>query len=153
MTRSIKAALLCFFFSLCGAAMIVTHHIRLQTPPPAPHQLYAVVEQHLAAFRAADYSSAYRQTASGVQQKFTAPQYAAMIRRDYGDIATARWIEFGFVKVNGPTASLQVFIRQRSGGVRTFLYSLIAEGDSWKIDSVQPMPSLVPGRRLAGLSI
>jgi hypothetical protein len=96
----------------------------------------------VAAFRAADYSSAYRQAASGVQRKFSAPQYEAMIRRDYADIIGAERIEFGFVKVNGSAAVVQVFFPQRTGAVRSFLYSLIAEGDSWKINGVQPtLPS------------
>ena len=111
MTRTIKASLLFFFFSLCVSAIVVTHRVRLQMPPPAPHQLFAVVEQQLAAFRVADYSSAYRQAASGVQQKFTAPQYEAMIRREYGDMTSAQRIEFGFVKVNGSAAVVQVFFR------------------------------------------
>ena len=98
MTRTIKAALLFFFFSLCVSAIIVTHQMRLQVPPPAPHQLFAIVQQQLAAFRVADYSSAYRHTASGVRQKFTVPQYEAMIRRDYGDLSGAQRIEFGFSK-------------------------------------------------------
>ena|SRR5687768_10543321 len=93
MTRMIKASLLFFFFSLCASAVLVTYQMRLYVPPPAPHQLFAVVEKQLAAFRAADYSSAYRQAASGVQQKFTAPQYEAMIRRDYGDISGAQRID------------------------------------------------------------
>ena len=150
MTRVIKASLLFFFFSLCASAVIVTYQMRLHIPPPAPHELFAVVEKQLAAFRAADYSSAYRQAASGVQQKFTAPQYEAMIRRDYGDISGAQRIEFGFAKVSGPTAVVQVFVREANGSVRAFLYSLIAEGDSWKINGVQPQRS---GFRRAGLHI
>ena len=150
MTRVIKASLLFFFFSLCASAVIVTYQMRLHTPPPAPHELFAVVEKQLAAFRVADYSSAYRQTASGVQQKFTAPQYEAMIRRDYGDISGAQRIEFGFAKVSGSTAVVQVFVREANGSVRAFLYSLIAEGDSWKINGVQPQRS---GFRRAGLHI
>jgi hypothetical protein len=148
MTRTIKAALLFFFFSLCVSAVVVTHRVRLQAP--APHQLFAVVEQQLAAFRAADYPSAYRQAASGVQQKFTAPQYEAMIRRDYADMSSAQRIEFGFVKVNGSAALVQVFFRGANGIVRSFLYSLTAEGDSWKINDVQPMRS---SSRPAGLHI
>ena len=150
MTRTIKASLLFFSFSLCASAIVVTHQMRLQVPPPAPHQLFAVVEQQLAAFRAADYSSAYRQAASGVQQKFTAPQYEAMIRREYADTFSAQHIEFGFVKVTGSTAVVQVFLCDANGLVRPFLYSLIAESDSWKINGVQPMRS---GPRPAGLHI
>jgi hypothetical protein len=150
MTRTIKAALLFFFFALCASAIVVTHQVRLQVPPPAPHQLFAAVEQHVAAFRAADYSSAYRQASSGVQQKFSVPQYEAMIRRDYGDIIGAQCIEFGLVKVNGSAAIVQVFFPQQTGAVRSFLYSLIAEGDSWKINGVQPTSS---ASRPAGLHI
>jgi hypothetical protein len=152
MTRTIKASLLFFFFSLCASAIVVTHQMRLQIPPPTPHQLFAVVEQQLAAFRVADYSSAYRQAASGVQQKFTAPQYEAMIRREYGEMTSTQRIEFGFVKVNGPAAIVQVFFREPGGSVRAFLYSLIAEGDSWKINGIQPQSSS-RGRHLSGLHI
>ena len=153
MTRTIKASLLFFFLSLCGAAILVTDHVRRQVPPPAPHELFAVVEQQLAAFRAADYSSAYRQAASGLQQKFTVPQFEAMIRRAYGDMTNTQRIEFGFVKVIGSAAVVQVFIVSESGSVRSFVYSLIAEGDAWKISGVQQMQSAPPGHRSAGLHI
>jgi hypothetical protein len=139
MTRTIKGSLLFSIFALCAAAMILTQRARENAPAPAPHQLFAVVEQHLTAFRAADYSSVYRQASSGVQQKFTPPQYEALIRRDYAEVARAQRIEFGFVKVSGSSAVVQVFFRDPNGSVHAFLYSLIAEGDAWKINGVQPM--------------
>ena len=144
MTRTIKASLLFFFLSLCGAAIFVTDHVRSQVPPPAPHELFSVVEKQLAAFRAADYSSAYRHAASEVQQKFTVPQFEAMIRRDYGDMTNAQRIEFGFVKINGSAAVVQVFFCAGDGSARSFLYSLIAEGDSWKINGVQSCKMRLP---------
>lgn len=150
MTRTIKASLLFFFFSLCASAIVVTHHVRLRVRPAAPHELFSVVEQQLVAFRAADYSSAYRQAASEVQQKFTMPQFEAMVRRDYREMTSAQRIEFGFVKVNGSAAVVQVFFRGAGGSPRSFLYSLIAEGDSWKISDVQPMRN---GPRPAGLHV
>jgi hypothetical protein len=115
--------------------------VRLQVPPPAPRELFAVVEKQLAALRVADYSSAYQHAASAVQQRFTAPQFEAMIRRDYGDLTGPQRIEFGFVKVNGAAAVVQVFFCGANGSIRSFLYSLIAEGDSWKINGIQPMQS------------
>jgi hypothetical protein len=139
MTRTIKASLLFSIFALCAAAIVATQRARLHVPPPAPHQLFAVVEQHLSAFRAADYSSVYRQASSGVQQKFTPPQYEALIRRDYAEVARSQRIEFGFVKVSGPSAVVQVFFRDPNGSIHAFLYSLIAEGEAWKINGVQPM--------------
>lgn len=153
MPRTIKASLLFFFLSLCGAAILVTDHVRRQASPPAPHELFAVVEKQLAAFRLADYSNAYRHAASGVQQKFTMPQFEAMIRRDFGDMTNTQRIEFGFVKVNGSSAVVQVFFVNEAGWARSFLYSLIAEGDSWKINGVQPMRTAPPGQRSAGLHI
>jgi hypothetical protein len=153
MTRTIKASLLFFFLSLCGAAIFVTDHVRRQALPPAPHELFVVVAQQLAAFRAADYSSAYLHAATGVQQKFTVPQFEAMVRRDYGDMTNPQRIEFGFVKVIGSAAVVQVFLVGESGSVRSILYSLVAEGDSWRINGVQQMRSAPPGHRLTALHI
>jgi len=153
MTRTIKASLLFFFLSLCASAIFVTQHVRSQVPSPAPHVLFSVVEKQLTAFRAADYSSAYRHAAREVQEKFTMPQFEAMIRRDYGDMTNAQRIEFGLVKINGSAAVVQVFFCSANGSVRSFLYSLIAEGDSWKINGVQLMPGAPAGSRSAGLHI
>jgi hypothetical protein len=151
MTRTAKALLLLFFFSLCAAA-IMTHRIRFEAPPPGAHQLFAIVEQHFTALRVADYSSAYRCAASGVQQTFTRAQYEAMIRRDYADIARGQRIEFGFVRVSGSSAVVQVFFRGAGGSVRVFLYSLIAEGAAWKINGLQPVRSAPRGHE-TGLHI
>ena len=153
MTRTIKASLLFFFLALCASAVVVTHHVRSAVPPPAPRELFAVVEKQLAALRAADYSSAYQHAASGVQQKFTVPQFEAMIRREYSDLANAQRIEFGFVKVSGAAAVVQVFFGGRNESVRSFVFSLIAEGDSWKINGIQPMQGGRPRHRAAGLRI
>jgi Domain of unknown function (DUF4864) len=153
MTRTIKASLLCFFLSLCGAAIFATTHVRRQVPLPTSHELFAVVDNQLAAFRAADYSSAYRHAASGVQQKFTLPQFEAMIRRDYGEVANAKRLEFGFVKVNGAAAMVHVFVIGENGSTRSFLYSLSAEAGKWKINGVQPMQSAAPGHHPTGLHI
>ena len=150
MTRPIKASLLFFFLSLCASAILVTHQLRSQVPLPAPHELFAVVEKQLAALRAADYSIAYQHAASSVQQKFTVPQFEAMIRREYGDMTGPQRIEFGFVKVTGSAAVVQVFFCGANGSIRSFLYSLITEGDSWKINGIQPMQS--EGRPV-GLSV
>jgi hypothetical protein len=152
MPRTIKASLLFFFLSLCGVAIFVNDHVRRQLPAPAPNELFAVVEKQLAAFRTADYSSAYRHAASGVQQKFTMPQFEAMVRRDYSDMTNAQRVEFGLAKVNGRSAVVQVFFIGESGSMRMFFYSMIAEGDSWKFSGVQPMRS-APRHSAAGLQI
>jgi hypothetical protein len=152
MTPLAKSSLLTFFFSLCGAAFIVSHQMRELAPPPAPHALFTVVNDQLSAVRAADYSSAYRHAASGMQQKFTLPQFERMVRRYYPLMAEARRVEFGSVEVRGGSATLQVFFFAGDGAMRAFLYSLTAEGDSWKISGVQELDRWQPRRPVGSLA-
>ena len=153
MTRTIKVSLLFFCLSLWAVAIFVTDHVHRQIPPPAPHDLFAVVENQLAALRVADYSSAYRHAASEVQQKFTMSQFEAMIRRDFGEMANAQRVEFGFAEISGSGGVVQVFFVAENGSTRSFLYRLTAEGDSWRISGVQPMRSAPLGHRPPGLHI
>src|SRR3954470_8872636 len=130
MSRLTKASLLLFFFSLCAAAFLIAHRVEQRRPPPAPHDLFAVVNDQLAAVRAADFPGAYRYAATGVQQKFTLPQFEKMLRRNYGGLARAQRVEFGSVEVHGNNAIVQVFFFATNGAVRSFVYNLIAEGKS-----------------------
>lgn len=150
MTRLTKASLLFFFLALCASAAVVTHHLRAQRPAPAPHDLYSIVNSQLAAFRAKDFRGAYRYAASGTQQKFTLSQFQTMIRRDYSQITHARRVEFGFVDVRGRTAVVQVLFFADDGPARTVVYSLISEGNAWKIDGAVETRVLRPHQRFAG---
>lgn len=150
MNRVTKSALLMFFFSLCASAALLTHRWRERTPPPAPHELYSVVNQQIAAFRSHDFPGAYQYAASGVQQKFTVAQFETMIQRDYPQLARTYRIEFGNVEVRGASALVQVHFFGRDQSVRTFLYSLIAENGTWKIDGAEELHR-GPSRRLPGL--
>lgn len=150
MSRVAKASLLLFFFSLCAASLFVAHQAGKHAPPPAPHELFAAVNDQLAALRAADYSNAYRRAAAGVQQKFTLPQFESMVRRNYGAITRAHRVEFGSVKANGSSAAVQVYFFGPRGGVRCFIYSLTAEGDGWKIEGVEEVRAYESGVPLVG---
>lgn len=150
MPRIAKASLLLFFFSLCAAAFLITHRLELHSPAPVPHELFAAVNDQLAAFRAADYPSAYRRAATGVQQKFTLTEFETMVRRNYAAMTRADRVEFGSVKTQGNSAVVQVFFFGGHGGVRCFLYSLIAEGDGWKIEGVEEVEPSGPGVPLLG---
>ena len=134
-----KASLLLFFLSLCGAATLFTHRLREQRPPPAPRELFAVVNEQLIALRAADFSSAYSYAATGVQQKFTVPQFESMIRRHYDELTHAQRIEFGSVNVRGSSALVQVFIFDEYGTVRAFVFNLTSEGKTWKIGGAEEL--------------
>ena len=151
MTRLMKAGLLLFFFSLCGAAFIVTHRVR--APAPAPQTLFAVMNEQLAAFRAADYPGAYRYAATGVQQKFTLPQFEKMVRRNYAELTSAQRVEFGTVEVEGSNAFVQVFFFAGDGTVRLFLYNLIAEEDGWKIAGVEELSGYRKASRASGTRV
>jgi hypothetical protein len=150
MNRLVKTSLLLFFFALCGAALVATHFARERTPPPAAEELYSVVNRQLSAFRAADFDSAYRHAAAGVQQKFSRAQFELMIRRDFSSMTQAGHVEFGAVHIAGAVALVQVFLTTPDGAVRGFLYSFTAEADGWKIDGVQSL-GVQPVGRLRGL--
>jgi Domain of unknown function (DUF4864) len=140
MTRIAKSFLLLFFFSLWAAALIVTHQFARQTP--APRELYSVVGNQLSAFRAADFSRAYRNASSRVQQKFSLSQFESMIRRNFGGLTETPRVEFGFVQAQGESAILQVFFFTDDGATRAFLYTFVVEDGVWKIEGIEPMPIL-----------
>ena len=152
MNRLVKTSLLLFFFALCGAAIFATFRAQERTPPPVPRELYSIVNRQLAAFRTADFDSAYRHAAAGVQQKFSRAQFELMIRRDFSSMTDAEHVEFGAVSVAGGSALAQVFLRAPDGAVRGFLYSFSAELDGWKIDGVQALEPQ-PVRHLPGLRL
>lgn len=150
MTPLAKGSLLTLFLSLCGAAVVITHHARTNPPTPAPHALFAVVNDQLTAMRADDYASAYRHAANGMQQKFTLPQFEQMLRQNYAHLAEAHRVEFGSVQVSGSTAMVQVFFFTRHGSARAFVYSLTAEGQAWKISGVEEIGQSPRSRVPAG---
>ncbi|MEP6821875.1 MAG: DUF4864 domain-containing protein [Chthoniobacterales bacterium] len=150
MNRFTKATLLLFFFSLCGVAFLITARLRDHVVAPAPHELFAVVNDQLAAFRADDFTSAYRQASTGVQHKFTLPQFEAMVRRNYAEMANAQRVEFGSVRTEGSTALVQVFFFAGDGSARVFLYSLIAEDGGWKVGGVEEISRFRPNQQVTG---
>jgi hypothetical protein len=143
MTHIVKSFLLLVAVSLCTAAIIVTPRLARQTPAPAPRELYSVVNNQLTAFRAADFSRAYRNASTRVQQRFSLPQFERMIRRNYAEMMTeTQHVEFGVVEALGESAILQVFFFANNGDARAFLYSFVIEDGVWKIEGVEPMPIL-----------
>ncbi|HEX4668120.1 MAG TPA: DUF4864 domain-containing protein [Chthoniobacterales bacterium] len=152
MNRLAKISLLLFFFALCGAATVITHQARQRTPAPDARDLYSVVNRQLSAFRSADFASAYRHAAAGVQEKFSRSQFELMIQRDFSSLTKAEHVEFGAVQVAGDGALVQVFLTTPDGATRAYLYSFTAERDGWKIDGVQPLGPQ-PARHLPGLHI
>lgn len=153
MNRFTKATLLLFFFSLCGVAFLITDRVRERVVTPAPRELFAVVNEQLAAFRSDDFSSAYRKASIGVQHKFTLPQFEAMVRQNYAEMANARRVEFGSVRTEGSTALVQVFFFAGDGSARVFLYSLIAEDGGWKVGGVEEISRYRSNQQVIGTCV
>lgn len=150
MTRALKAGLLLSLFVLCAFSLLVTHKLRAHSPAPIPRELFAIVNEQLVAFRSADFQSAYQHAAVGVQQKFTLAQFETMVRRNYPEMTRACRVEFGFVKVEGGSALVQVFFFGENGAVHSFIYSLINEDDSWRIGGVEEVKGYRLRDRLSG---
>jgi hypothetical protein len=154
MTVITKTAFLVFFLSLCAAAGFISHYFQQRMIlVPAPRELYSVVNNQLCAFRADDFSRAYQHAAANVHQKFSLAQFEALIRHDYAAMTHGDRVEFGMVRVDGATALVQVFFCSGDGTIRSFLYSLVAEDHTWKIDGVEQQSITPPGHRLSGLHI
>ncbi len=145
-----KGAVLSLLLLICGGGFVVTQKVREQVLAPEPHDLFAIVNEQLAAFRSSDFQAAYRYAATRVQQKFTLPQFEKMVRRTYPEMVRGCRVEFGVVKVQGANAVVQVFFLAADGTVRSFLYSLIHEEESWKIDGVEELKAFRAGDRLVG---
>ena len=152
MNPLLKISLLLFFFALCGLAVVATHLARERIPPPVAQELYSAVNRQLSDLRAADFESAYRDAATGVQQKFSRAQFERMIRQDFSSITQVAHVEFGAMRVTGAAALVQVFLTAPGGAVHGFVYSFTVENGGWKIDGVQSLGEK-PLRRLSGLHI
>ena len=152
MNRFAKIVFLLFFFALCGTAIVITHLRQQRIPPPAAKELYSIVNRQLSALRADDFDSAYRNAASGVQEKFSREQFERMIRSNFSSMTEIQRVEFGAVYVAGGSALVQVFLTAPDGAMIGYLYSFTAEQGGWKINGVQPLGSH-PVRRVPGLHI
>lgn len=149
-----KSGFLVFFLSLCAAAGFISNYFQQRAVPvPAPRELYSIVNNQLSAFRADDFPRAYRHATSNVQQKLSLAQFESLIRHDYAAMTRADRVEFGVVRVDGAAALVQVFFCSEDGTIRSFLYSLVAENHTWKIDGVEQQSIAPPGHHLPGLHI
>ena len=151
MTRGAKLFLLGAVFALCAAAAIFQGMLdrRWQRTPPA--ELYQVVSQELAAFRAEDFTSAYRQVSMGFQEKVNIEAFADLARTEYPALLRASRVEFGQARFQGRHAVLYAYFIMPEGDVVPCVYQLIREEDAWKIDNARVLPRWPSNRRLGGL--
>jgi hypothetical protein len=151
MTRGAKLILIGAVFSLCAAAAFfqATLDRRWQKTPPS--ELYQVISQELAAFRAEDFSGAYRQVSMGFQERVNIEAFAELARTEYPALLRATRVEFGQARFQGRHAVLYAYFIMPEGDVVPCVYQLVREEDAWKIDNVRVLPRWPSNRRLGGL--
>lgn len=151
MTHRGKMTLVLFFFSVCATAAAVHYWDSLRTERLKPVALFDVVRQQLDACRRDDFSSAYQQASMTVQQRFPLERFAEMIRNDNARLVKTGRVEFGPWQRRGNRAVVEVLFIGRDGGVTPCLYSLIREGQTWKIESTRWVKPWKAGQQLRGI--
>jgi len=151
MNQRCKIGLLLFMLSVCGSAALTLHLYQIHADRTRPADLYEVVYKQRTAFRADDYPAAYRHASADFQQKFNVEQFTEMVRSDYLGMVRAVRVEFGAVERQGRRALIQVFFIDARGQVLPCVYSLVDEGESWKIDGARLLRRWPAGTRLGGL--
>jgi hypothetical protein len=151
MSRSAKLCLLGAVFALCGAAALFQSMLERHWQATPPIELYQVVSQQLAAFRAEDYPTAYRQVSMGFQEKFNILSFANYARIEYPALLRAVRVEFGQVRFRGRHAVLPAYFIMPEGDVIPCVYDFIHEEDAWKIDGARVLPQWPSNRRLGGV--
>ncbi len=140
--------------SLAGTVALLNFVLRAQPEQATPQELYAVVQRHLSACRAADFPQAYHTAASTVQETLSLVQFEHKIRREYQPVAGAQRIEYGAVhhpRGNVRKALVDVYFIADGGEVTGWTYMLVFEDGDWKVDHGEPIPGWPAGQRLGGM--
>jgi hypothetical protein len=151
MTRTAKIWLLVAVFLVCGAAVVVQGWLEHRRQAAAPGELYHVVSEQLAAFRADDFPGAYRQVSMGFQERVKLEAFADLARTEYPALLRAMRVEFGPARFQGGTALVSAYFIMPEGDVIPCIYTLIREDGAWKIDYVHVLPRWPANRRLGGM--
>ena len=151
MSARSKITLLTFFFAVCGTGAVVTAYMQIRADANVkPADLYAVVEHQLRELRGGDFSGAYEYVSSGIQQRYSVEQYAAMMQSDYSGMTRVNRAEYGMVQTNGRHATMQVYLIGQNGEVMPCVYIMVREGESWRIDGTHLMRPWPPNMRMEG---
>ena len=153
MSQGGKVGLMLFFFAVCATAAFVSYDGGRQSPPTRPVDLYSVVHSQFQALQAADFSRAYQHASAGMQEKFSVEQFEQMVRLDYAPIIDAERVEFGVAQIRGGHAVVRVFFVGEDGGLTPCIYSLVNEGELWKIDGARMLRRIPRGERLDGIRV
>ena len=151
MTPRGKITLVLFFFAVCATAVLVHLWDGMRSERLKPAALFDVVGEQLAACRSDDFPSAYRQASATVQQRFPLEQFSDMLRNDNARLVKTGRVEFGPWQRMGRRAVVEVFFIGRDGVVTPCLYSLVCEGETWKIDGTRWGKTWKSDRQMRGI--
>lgn len=151
MTPRGKITLVLFSFALCATAALVHYGDGLRAERLKPAELFDVVRLQVAACRSGDYPSAYRQASATLRQQCPLERFSDMIRNDNARLIRMGRVEFGPWQRRGRRAVVEVFFMDRDGSVAPCLYSLVCEGEAWKIDGTRWIKPSKAGQPMRGL--
>jgi len=154
MSARAKITLLTFFFAICGTAAVVTAYLQARADADVkPADLYAVVDRQLGDFRHGDFSRAYEYASTGIQERYSVEQYAAMVQADYPRMTRVNRAEYGSVQTSGRHATMEVYLIGDDGAVMPCVYLLVREGEAWRIDGARLMQPWPPNVRMEGTTL
>ena len=151
MSQRGKITLLLFFFCTWATAALLHYYAELRPERMHPSELYDVVQRQLQACRANNYPSAYRQVSSSFQQHWSFSEFSGMMQTSSLRILKAERVEFGPWECRGRHAMVEVFFVNADGTVYPCIYTLINEGDHWKIDGASWVKGWPSGQRMRGI--
>ena len=151
MTPRGKITLVLFFFAVCATAVIVhTYDVR-HSGARRPTEFFDVVHQQLAACRCDDFPAAYRHASATVQRQCPLERFSSTTRNDYARVLKNSRVEFGPWQCQGDKAVVEVFFIARDGNVTPCVYTLVCEGETWKIDNTRWVQGWKTGQRMRGI--
>ncbi len=147
MNQKGKIALMLFFFAICATAAFITYDAGLKPVPAKPLDLYSVVYNQFTALQTSNFARAYRNASTGMQEKFNVEQFEGMVRLDYSPLLAANRLEFGVAECEGHHAVVQAYLVSMDGAITPCIYSLVNEGEGWKIDGARLLRRIPKGER------
>ena len=117
---------------------------RARTDADAARGAQKAVRSQLDAFNHDDYRGAYRFAAPEIQEQFPLPEFRAMVKHGYPQIARSRTAVFGSAKVHGLEAVVPVTVTGNDGTIVRVLYLMRRVGEAWRVAGVEQIRP--PGR-------
>jgi Domain of unknown function (DUF4864) len=149
-----RSLLLVSAFISSSVAAVVTHYWRERFEAEFdPRPLFRVIFSQFQAWRADDFNTAYDQASRGAQAHFSLIQYVTKIRTEYGRISSWKKLEFGRTSLENQRAIVEVYFLSNRDQVTPARFTLVQEGESWRIENFEIFETWPAGRRLAGSSV